>query len=204
MIRKGAVWGSAVELTGGEPIAHGDAELASILDRRPGITVRLDGGDLFTSLGGAPIDPDAATISLPIDLLDVVATRPDGSVVTAVGVAHAVARSRYWSGTFAVAMGATQFGPWNLGPKAHPNDGLVDLTVGSLSWGDRLKARRLAPAGAHVPHPALRTERRRSVEVVFDRPRSLSIDAVPFGRIVSLRVTARPDAGAVVLTVPAT
>ena len=44
-----------------------------------------------------------------------------------------VARRRGWR-DFAVAMNAQWIGEWNLGPKAHPNDGIVDA-CGSETYG---------------------------------------------------------------------
>jgi len=56
-------------------------------------------------------------------------------------------------------MNAQWLGKLKLGPRAHPNDGLLDLTDGNLPLGDRMEARRRAHSGSHVPHPALTTRR---------------------------------------------
>lgn len=194
MISPGQPWGNLVELDGDEPRAHDDRGLAELLARHPGARVLLDGGDLFTSLGGqAPAEP----FEMPIDLLEVTA---DGRQHLA--AAHVVARRRGWRGHFVVAMNGTHLGGWNLGPKAHPNDGIVDLTSGSLGLGDRLKARRRAPAGAHLPHPDLTTSRRRSLELHLATATPLFIDGVKVGRVSHLVIAVRGDAGRIVLAPP--
>ncbi|NLA36798.1 MAG: hypothetical protein GX868_14100 [Actinobacteria bacterium] len=194
MIERGKAWGSPVELSGREPHAADDAALAQILKDRPGERVLLTGGDLFTSLGGQPAETPH---ELPIDLLEVNA---DGS--HHVAVSHVVVRRLCWSGPFAVAMNGTHLGGWNLGPKAHPNDGLVDVTYGSLSLADRVKARRRAPAGAHVPHPALTTRRVRTWTHDFARATPLRVDNVVCGTVVHLEIRVVADAGSVVLAPP--
>src|SRR5688572_24861917 len=45
-------------------------------------------------------------------------------------VAHAVARRRWWSGSFAVVCNVGWVGSWYVGPRAHPNDGLLDVVHG--------------------------------------------------------------------------
>ena len=194
MIEKGRPWGFPAALSGAEPRAGDDASLARILAAQPGARVLLSGGDLFTSLGGQPAQTPH---ELPIDLLEVIADGTDF-----VAAAHVVVRRFCWAGPFAVAMNGTHLGGWNLGPKAHPNDGLVDVTHGSLSFGDRIKARRRAPAGSHVPHPRLATRRLRTWSVDFERPTPLRIDNVRSGLVSHLEVRVRPDAGSVVLVAP--
>lgn len=210
MIEKGKAWGKLVELTGDEPVASSDAELAALLgvERASELAadstrlgpVLLVGGDLHRSLGGIvgpsgrDPHPGPEPIALPIDLVEVNA---EGDQLWS--VAHVVARRTWWSGEFAVAMNATNLGSWNLGPKAHPNDGLIDVTRGRLSLGDRWKARRRAPSGTHVPHPALRTTRVRSDEWRFDRELTVYVDGVVVCRSATVVLTVHPDSGLVVV-----
>ena len=129
MIRKGEPWGATVTIRGDEPVATSDAELARLLG--PDVVV-LRGGDLFASLGGRP-SPEP--LALPIDAIAVTLggkAGDDGDGSTYTAVAHVVARAGGWRGPFAVAMNGTQLGPWNLGPKAHPNDGLIDVKDSDL------------------------------------------------------------------------
>lgn len=211
MIRKGEAWGEEIVLRGDERRAATDVEAARLLAAgTPEDVVVLVGGDLHHSLGGraggelAARTPgggpasggssSAPVIALPVDLI---AVTIDGTTFT--GVAHVVARRRWWTGEFAVAMGGTHLGRGNLGPRAHPNDGLLDVTTGRLDLRDRLKARRRAPAGTHVPHPALRTARVRSDTWTFERPTTIRVDGVAVARTRHVELEALPDRGRVVV-----
>ena len=68
-------------------------------------------------------------------------------------VAHLVARRSWWRGRVVAAMNAQWLGAWDLGPRSHPDDGLLDVTDGTLPLGDRLKARRRLPDRHPPPHP---------------------------------------------------
>lgn len=210
MIEKGKAWGQPVELAGDEAVARSDAELAALLgaewatDTAAGpVTlgpVLLVGGDLHRSLGGVAGTPGRGPhpvpepVALPVDLVEV-----DVGGERWWSVAHVVARRPMWVGEFAVAMNATNLGHWNLGPKAHPNDGLIDVTTGLLSFGDRLNARRRAVSGTHVPHPALRTARVRSDEWAFERLLTVYVDGVAVCRSDTVTLTVHPDRGVVVV-----
>lgn len=192
MIRKGEEWGRPYTPTGREPVAVDDVSLARLLaDDAPPPVVVLLGGDLHRSLGGrASQDP----VAMPIDVVRVTA---DGAVRHA--VAHVVARRSGWRGRCWVGMNATHLGSWNLGPKAHPNDGLVDVTEGALPWRDRLAARRRAPSGTHVPHPALATRRVRRDRWEFDRPIVVRLDGVVWRRARVVEIEVLADRSSVVL-----
>ena len=196
MIRKGESCGTPIELDGSEPVVDGDAQLARLLSGAlaaggSGPTVLLTGGDLHRCLGGvAALVPHA----LPVDLLEV---SVNGERHWAVG--HVIARSPWWSGQFLVVMNGSHLGGWNLGPKAHPNDGLVDVTIGSLAPADRLAARRRAHTGSHLPHPGLRTSRVREITWNSDRPVGVYVDGTKVGRSTAVSVVVHPDAGAVVI-----
>lgn len=197
MIRKGEEWGEPAVLGGNEPEASTDAEVARLLGEHPGSVVVLRGGDLHRSLGGRPgsaPDLSGPVMILPIDL---VAVTVDGS--TRLASAHVVARRRGWAGEFAVAMNGTHLGEWNLGPKAHPNDGLIDVTTGRLGLRDRLAARSRAHTGTHLPHPALSTARVRSAEWSFERSTPVYVDGVRVGSARHVALAVHPDQGAVVV-----
>lgn len=96
-------------------------------------------------------------------------------------------------------MNAAWLGKWYAGPRAHPNDGLIDITVGALAWGQRLKARTRLPTGTHLPHPALDTPRVDTWVHRFDRPTEVWLDGIRAGRHDSLKIEVIPDAVSVLI-----
>jgi len=202
VIRRGEAWASNGPLRAGSPIVADDAALRRIVEaaRRAGQDppeVGLIGGDLCATLGGLGrierLHGDEA-VRAPVD---VVRAELDGEPYWF--VAHLVAHRPGWWGEAAVAMNAEWLGRWKLGPRAHPNDGLVDVTEGSLRWQDRLKARRRAPSGTHLPHPALRTRRAATLQLDLARPTPVRLDGTPVGRAGRIVLTVEPDSLVVVV-----
>jgi diacylglycerol kinase family enzyme len=114
-------------------------------------------------------------------------------------VAHAVVRGPFWVGRAIAVMNAQWLGEWDLGPRAHPDDALLDVTDGALPLGDLLKARARARTGTHLPHPALRTSRVGQLSVELARPRSVWLDGERVGRARRIEVEVEPDALRVVI-----
>lgn len=197
-ISKGQPWATNGALRAGSPVLGSDAQLRELVEaarregRDPG-EAGLVGGDLCATLGGpgdrARLHSQAATRA-PIDVVRVVR---DGTHEHWF-VAHLVAHRRAWSGRAAVAMNAEAVGPLRFGPRAHPNDGLVDVTVGTLGLRDRLEARRRARHGSHLPHEALEVRRAARVVIEFERPTPVWLDSVPVGAARHLELVVEPDA----------
>jgi len=114
-------------------------------------------------------------------------------------VAHLAAHTRTWGATFLVAMNAEWLGEWDLGPRSHPNDGLLDVTEGSLGWRDRLSARRRARSASHLPHPGLRTTRVSVGTWTFERAVPVHLDGELEGRFRDVVLRVEPDALTVVV-----
>jgi diacylglycerol kinase family enzyme len=91
-------------------------------------------------------------------------------------------------------MNAQWLGEWDLGPRAHPGDALLDVTDGTLPLGDLLKARARVRTGTHLPHPDLRTSRVARVELTFRRPETLWLDGQRVGRVRQAAIEVEPDA----------
>jgi diacylglycerol kinase family enzyme len=113
-------------------------------------------------------------------------------------VSHLVARSRLWRRAF-VAMNAQWYGAWNLGPRAHPGDGLLDTYDVRLRVGDLWKVRRRLHHGTQLPHPGIRERRAAAIQVEFERAMPLSLDGVAAGKVTSLSLRTEPDALVVVV-----
>ena len=201
MIEKGQAWGAAGPLPDDGIVVASDAEARRIVEeaRRAGRAVPvlgLLGGDLCRTLGGTGdrgrlTSPQAMTF--PVDLGAVLL---DGRLHWF--VAHLVARSRAWGRVF-VAMNAQWLGPWNLGPRAHPGDGVLDTYDARLGPSDRLKVRARLGHGAHLPHSRITERRAAAVQVELDRDLPVALDGEVLGRVRTLSVRVEPEALRVVV-----
>lgn len=201
-IRKHESWGEPGGLDATGVVAATDVEVARIVERArsEGIEVPmigLIGGDLCATMSGPGsmerLRSDEAR-RFPIDLGVALV---DG--VEQVFVAHVVVRRRFWRGRVVAAMNAQYLGEWDLGPKSHPNDGLLDISDADLSWSDKWSARRRAPSGTHVPHPGIRVTRTAASSFNFDPPGRIWIDGVAHGAVRHLGLTVEADAFTVVV-----
>jgi hypothetical protein len=158
--------------------------------------VGLLGGDLCRTLGGrgeAARLRSTDAMTFPVDLGEVLL---DGRL--RFFVAHLVARDRLWRRLF-LAMNAQWLGRWNAGPRAHPNDGLLDVYEARLRPGQLLAVDARARRGAHLPHPAITERRVPAAQARFERPRAIYLDGVRVGTARDLSVRVQPDALRVVV-----
>jgi hypothetical protein len=201
-IRKGQPWGEDGPLADDGVVVRSDAEAAATVAAtraagRPAPMLGLLGGDLYRTLGGRS---DAARLRsadarrYPIDLGIAVV---DG--VEHCFVAHVIAHRRGWRGRAIAAMNAQWLGTWDLGPKSHPNDGLLDVSDGRMGLADRLAARRRLPTGTHLPHPTISVRRTASIELELETPTPVFVDGVALGPARHLVLHLEPDALTVVV-----
>lgn len=207
-IRRGADWGRAVRAGAGARVAGGDAELAAVVGAaggpvEPGGLI-VTGGDLHRTLGG-PERRDLSSdelVAFEVDLVRGHGVRPDGSEVRLLAVAHVVglpvSRRRgvdaLWRGPSFVAANAAFLGEANIGPRAHPGDGLLDVSWGELPRRDRRAARARMLTGSHLPHPAIEERRTRSWSAPPDSRYVVLCDGVEVGELRDVRLTVEPDA----------
>jgi hypothetical protein len=203
-ISKGSPYGSpGVPLPDGGVVVRSDHEARLVLEEarrqgRPWPVLGLLGGDLYRTLGGGGRGDEARlrsreAVTFPVDVGHVLV---DGRIH--LFVAHCIARSRSWRRTVA-AMNAQWFRDWNLGPRAHPNDGLVDVYDAALTLADLPKVRSRLHTGSHLPHPRIGQRRAPGVQLELDRPLPVWLDGevADRGRVLSVRV--EPDALTVVV-----
>lgn len=188
-IEKGKAWGVPGELPPDGVVVGSDREARTIVEaaRRHHIDVPalgLRGGDLCRTLGG----PGELATIFPVDLGAVLI---DGRLHWF--VAHMIARSAGW-GRVVAAMNAQWRGPWNLAPRGHPNDGMLDVFEARLSWADRLKVRARLGAGTHVPHPGITQRRVAAAQFEFEKPTPIELDGEVVTRARTLSVRVEPDA----------
>lgn len=201
-IRKGEAWGEAGALAEGGIVVASDAEARRALedarrDHRPRPELGLLGGDLWRTVGGRT-DPERLrspeAVRLPID---VGVALVDG--VRHVFVAHLVVRRSWWRGRVVAVMNAQWLGEWDVAPRSHPNDGLLDVFDSNLSLDDRFKARKRLRTGTHVPHPGIAQQRVPVMQFDFDRPTPVWLDGERVGDARQLSVRLEADALTVVV-----
>jgi YegS C-terminal NAD kinase beta sandwich-like domain len=198
-IRKGEAWGELGGLPEGGVVVRGDAEARAVVTaaRRAGEPVPplgLLGGDLCRTLGGRGDEArlrSGAAARVPVDLGSLLL---DGRQHWF--VAHLVARRSWWRGRIVAAMNAEFLGPWDVAPRAHPGDGVLDVldVAAAMSLGDRWRARRRLGSGSHLPHPAIAVSRRPAVQIELDRPTPVWLDGERVGEARRLSIRVEPDA----------
>ena len=198
-IERGAAWGTPGPLPAGGVVVTTDAEARGFVEparRRGGPLPPLGllGGDLCRTAGGRGdrarlVSADA--MRLPADLGSVLL---DGRQHWF--VAHLIARRSWWRGRVVGVMNAQHLGAWDVAPRAHPDDGLLDVVdvAASMSRRERWQARRRLHSGTHVPHPAIDVERVAAWQTTFDPPLHVWLDGTAMGEVRSLSVRVEPDA----------
>ena len=175
-IEKGEAWGEP-EGAPVESTLADDASVARYVGGRQHAGVSATSGDVMQTLG-LHDGPRSAPLWFPMDLGFV--TLDEG--VEHPFVAHVIARGPLWSGAGAAIMNAAWLGDWYLGPRSHPNDGLLDIAYGALPSRQRWAAAKRARTGIHLPHPSLTVRRVSFWEHTFDRTRSIWVDGHRVGR----------------------
>lgn len=190
-IKRGQEWGVAVARPPGLVVLPSDAALAAAVAADPTGDYAVSGGDLHRSLGSPAVGERSELHRVTIDLLQVEA---DGH--PHVAVAHAVMRRSWWRGRVVAAMNADHLGTWYVAPRAHPNDGRVDVVEAgpTLSLRDRWTARSRLPQGTHVPHPEVTVRASVRAEWTFGEPIDLWLDGVNAGRVRCVEITVASDA----------
>jgi hypothetical protein len=201
-IEKGANWGRPGALPADGIVVRTDLEARRVVEQarranEPIPPLGLLGGDLCRTLGGTGNEarlrsPDAMTF--PCDLGSVLV---DGRIYWF--VAHLIARRSWWRGRTIAVMNAQWLGSWDLGPRSHPDDGLLDISDARLPLGDRLKARSRLPTGTHLPHPQIETTRVSAAQLDLDPSLDVYLDGERVGRAAHLSIRIEPDVLRIVL-----
>ena len=155
-IRSGEEWGEKVDSAPeGTRTAFTDRDVAQALEDRHPVLVR--GGTLYQSLG-SPVG-DVVRRRLPIDLVEIVDTSSETRIAVSVANICLVQRGPFgrWRGRVVVVTNCGECSGVTPCPRAHPNDGTLDVLEVDASM--RLFQRRLAwkraESGSHLPHPSL-------------------------------------------------
>lgn len=194
-VEKGRPWGESGPLPDDGVLVRSDAEARRLVEaarraQQPLPNLGLLGGDLCRTMGGRGDErrirsPEAMTF--PVDIGSVLI---DGRHHWF--VAHLVARRSWWRGRVVAVMNAEWLGGWDVAPRSHPGDGLLDVFDGNPSLDDRTKARPRLRTGTHVPHPAIAERRTSALQLDFARPTPVWLDGekVAEARTLAIRVEA--------------
>lgn len=202
-IRRGQDWGEPGPLPPGAPVADDDAEAADLLQalwtpEGPVPEVGLLGGDLHRTVGEPHHDEfdlrEGRGMRLPMDLGSVRLDDGPPQVFVAHLIATARRDGRLWSSRTVTVLNGSFAGPYNLGPRAHPNDGRLDLVDGTLPRNQRRAGRRRALSGAHLPHPELAERRSARLLVASDEPLHVRLDGRDARPATQMEIVCHPDA----------
>lgn len=196
-IEKHQTWGETGPLGVGGIVVSSDQEARTVVEacRRDGTEIPdigLLGGDLCRTVGGRGDEGrlhSSEGVRMPVDLGSVLI---DGRLHWF--TAHLIARNGWWRGRVAAVMNAQWLGRWDVAPKSHPNDGLLDVFDSNLSLDDRFKARRRLITGTHVPHPGIATRRVGALQLDFARPTTVWLDGTRVCRATTLSIRTENDA----------
>ena len=203
-IKPGDSWGREVPRPDGAVTIEGDHDVVPALQRGSPAAVVVAAGDLARTLGvvssgGAPAERSTVN-ELPIDLVQVSLDGAD----PVLACAHVVARSPWYRGHWLrgpilAVMNAEFIGDWDIAPRGHPNDGRVEVVevASTMSWRDRIGARRRLPSATHLPHPGIATRSVRRHSWSFARPLEVVVDGQRVGRASTIAVVVVADAAIV-------
>ena len=196
-IQKGQPWGVPIRV----PIETRD--VASDVDLSHGSQTDfhiVTGGDLFHALGRprVPVVGEERTL-VRIDALRCTVATPSHDVV--VLAASHVSIGQWWTVPWRIQRFVCITNPGiykgrNIAPRAHPNDGFLDILAidDAMPWRQRIASRQRATTGNHVPHPHISVTRDTSVEVACQSSHeTLKIDDVTIDNWQRIAVEVLPD-----------
>lgn len=195
-IRRGGEWGSVAPVPGGIVLCRGNLDLNDALNSpNPPTTIGVLSGDLQRTVSSSP-DPSHYTVGTQVVTvtIDLIALRSQcGSPRAA---SHVVARRSWWSGEILVVSNAQFLGSWDVAPRSHPNDGLLDISHvrAGMPLRQRIAARPRLRTASHLPHPDIEIQRVRAARWEFRRPLDIYVDGKAIGRSAWLEVECLADA----------
>ncbi|MFQ3328831.1 MAG: diacylglycerol kinase family enzyme [Candidatus Poriferisodalaceae bacterium] len=201
-IKNGQPWGQLGSLPPAGVAIQSDGELRSVVQKcmrtdTPLPVFGLLNGDLWRAVG-APIgglnrlrSEQAQTVT--IDLVEVGMDEQ-----TSWFCSHMFIRNRLWLGKTIAVMNSEWMGQWRVAPRAHPNDGKVDIVEGALPLGQRLIARKRIRTGDHIPHPRIKVSQKSAWSAKLDPLDNVYLDGQKVGRFKAIKLKVLPDALTVV------
>lgn len=202
-IQKGRPWGETCTVPERITTVDCDADLARA---DPAVPVVLTGGDLFIATGSPePASPGQTRTMVRIDalscLIETGGRHEQRLAASRIEIGRWI---RLWppSPRYVCVTNPGLVKGANVAPRAHPNDGRLDvLTIaGSMTLGQRIIARRRAAFGDHLGHPDITVTS--STHTFFERvpgDGSLRIDGERITRWDRITIEVVPDYWRVIL-----
>lgn len=184
-IEKGKEWGHAIRTPKDYVEVMSDRELIQnwLLNREQLFVVR--GGDLFRSLGAPLCDMSAAMKQLlTVDVMRIEIDYEDTSTDTLYALSNLQIGSWRSRNRFVCVSNCGFVKDRNIAPRAHPNDGEVEVMKISpaIDWKQRFQAWRRTRTGTHLPHPNISIERGNRGCWTREGNEALTIDGEAFSR----------------------
>ena len=183
VISKGEDWGEDYD---GEVVDSFDSEfeLAQIVKKSyesgNRLVASLTQGDLLNSFGGGSNRKRIYEMDFCIAELD--------DKIEYAFISFFSAGKPFRSADVNFAINGTSVGSWQLGPRSHPNDGLLDITRGTMTLTQLFLARKKAKNGAHLPHPNLKYKRLEKDEWCFKKPKPIFCDQKYLGKAKKVKL----------------
>jgi hypothetical protein len=213
-IEKGREWGHRGQRPQSVHVVHSDADVVRAWTQDPNTTFAVVAGDLHMALGQPKWKDDQTECQfLSVDVFHVTVTpqqdhqyskQNNAGKETIETFALSSVRIGSWftRGRFITVSNCGFVGRYNIAPRAHPNDGEMDVVTvySDMDWRQRIQARSRARLGQHIPHPQISMERGLSHSWHKEHKRErLFIDGEEMRNWGSVEVTVIPDACAVVV-----
>ena len=176
-IEKGQNWGSEgfVEAL---RTSRSDKHLSQVVAEGTG-DVQVQGGDTWIALGRpSAVQPPCRSLQLPFDAVEVVVEVERWVAFSSVVIRQPWTRGGWLRGDVWVVSATGIYRGRNLTPRAHPNDGLLDVIHcdPAMSVRQRLTAWKRARIGDHLPHRHLVVRRVERADVSSTRRLDVWVD----------------------------
>lgn len=192
MIRRGETWGQDTVM----PVAVVEASSDALLARAPSsLPVFVSAGDIARSIGNpSRPSPGATCTEVAIDAMQCTIHRT-GSAELITHAASSVVIGQLWRGRHIIVSNAGWVRDSNVAPRAHPNDGIVEMMTLSehMSLRQRFLASRKMRTGTHIPHPDIVNSRETQFQITKNGTERLVIDGVRVHDWTQVAITVLPD-----------
>ncbi|MBC95881.1 hypothetical protein CL649_03325 [bacterium] len=189
-------WQFITEISPKLKVASNEKEIIALYESGESL-IGLQGGDLYESLGGRGLgerESNKGTIGLKLDLGQLVIGQSNYLFASYCKISKPL---KPWYTIWVI--NSPIIGHRRISPKSHPADGLLDIVEFSLSFRQSLKAYKRSTSGDHLPHPHIKTSKKRTYKINERGKRKVVIDGKKISYSNEVSVSVIPHAIAVVL-----